>query len=409
MNSPGVVHQVRWAEICPWLILFRALRIAFSPSLLVLSLVGVIATESLWRSVQTTVGVEPPDRLSMLDDPPVAALTASDSSDVPFGEPPLGRVPVASPETAERIERWGGPLVLGSVWFAQPFQRIIAGRAEGFWWLTVCGLLGIGIWGVVGGACCRIAALKLTNGKPMGVTSALTFGVEHWWSTAGGVLIPLAGAAALAVLVAVVGLFVRWNMFAFGVAILWPAVLAAGFVLAVALGGLCIGWPLVWSTVAVERTDAFDATTRWFAYTFQRPLHLIGYAALAIVLGHGGGLIAQAVAGLTCYFSEWALAVGAGAERVTDMTGGGVEPERSMILTVGAIESWKSLVFGAANAFSLSYLWCVAVAVYLLMRLRIDSAEMDEISVTSPDADVRIADEPKPGSASAGAPAPASP
>jgi len=64
-----------------------------------------------------------------------------------------------------------------------------------------------------------------------------------------------------------------------------------------------------------------------------------------------------------------------------------------MILTVGAIESWKSLVYGAANAFSLSYLWCVGVAVYLLMRQQIDSAEVDELSVDGA-ADVRITGEP---------------
>ncbi|MEM9353950.1 MAG: hypothetical protein AAGA92_13130 [Planctomycetota bacterium] len=401
MNSPGVVYQIRWAEIFPWLILFRALRIAFSPSLLILSLVGVIATESLWRSVQTTVGVVPPDRLAMLEDPPVAALAAADAGGAPFTEPPQGRVPLAAPETAERIERFGGPLVVGSVWFAQPFHRIVSGRAEGFWWLTACGLLGIGIWGVVGGACCRIAALKLTDGKPIGMTRALTFGIEHWWSTAGGVLIPLAGATALALLVAAIGLFVQWNPFAFGVAILWPAAVAAGFMLALALGGLCVGWPLVWSTVAVERTDAFDATTRWFAYTFQRPLHLVGYAVLAIALGHAGGLVAQTVAGLTCYFSEWALALGAGAQRVADMTGVGVEPERSMVLTVRAIESWKSLVYGAANAFSISYLWCVGVAVYLLMRQQIDSAEMDELSVEAPESPVRLAGEAAPAAAQA--------
>ena len=31
----------------------------------------------------------------------------------------------------------------------------------------------------------------------------------------------------------------------------------------------------MWSTIAAERTDAFDAVSRGYAYAFQRPLHLV--------------------------------------------------------------------------------------------------------------------------------------
>ena len=65
-------------------------------------------------------------------------------------------------------------------------------------------------------------------------------------------------------------------------------------VMAVLSLGMLAGWPLMWGAIAAEDSDAFDAISRSYAYTFQRPLHYLFYACFAsfiALLGCVTGLV----------------------------------------------------------------------------------------------------------------------
>ena len=54
--------------------------------------------------------------------------------------------------------------------------------------------------------------------------------------------------------------------------------------MAVLLLGLIFGWPLMFSTISTEGTDAFDAISRSYAYVFQRPFHYLFYTILITIM-----------------------------------------------------------------------------------------------------------------------------
>ena len=89
-----------------------------------------------------------------------------------------------------------------------------------------------------------------------------------------------------AVQLVVLGLLMRLDVFAFLAGLAWPFVLLLGLLMAILLLGALVGWPLMWATVSVEGTDAFDALSRSYAYTYQRPWRLLWYV---LFVGRSGG------------------------------------------------------------------------------------------------------------------------
>ncbi len=61
--------------------------------------------------------------------------------------------------------------------------------------------------------------------------------------------------------------------------------LAAGFVLMLLLLGILGGFNLLYPTLAVEGSDAFDAMSRSFAYVYARPWRLLFYTTLSLIYG----------------------------------------------------------------------------------------------------------------------------
>jgi hypothetical protein len=235
-------------------------------------------------------------------------------------------------------------------------------------------------------------------------------------------LVALAGAAVFAIQLALVGLLMRLDVLAIVAAIFWPFVLLLGLLMAILLLGALVGWPLMWSTVSVEGTDAFDALSRSYAYTYHRPLRLLLYvlfaALLAIVSMFVVKLFATAAIGLGDWSVDWGLDrptmravvrpgvspldvsdVAPPAVTVTPRDDEGTQitiepspivdetPETNALLT-GArrtIRFWKSLVAALAAGYQAGFLWVSAVGVYLLMRRDIDGVQLNEVYVDPAD------------------------
>ena len=67
MNSPRVVHEIRWNEVCPWLLLVRTLRIALSvPMLFAGTAGGSLSRSRSGRASKNIGGIERGDRLERL-------------------------------------------------------------------------------------------------------------------------------------------------------------------------------------------------------------------------------------------------------------------------------------------------------------------------------------------------------
>jgi hypothetical protein len=230
----------------------------------------------------------------------------------------------------------------------------------------------VAVWAFFGAAICRIAAVQLAAGEQVGWGSALRYACRKWPSYFAAPLLPLGGVLLAAIPVMVLGLVMRVLSLWLGV-LLWPLVLVAGLLMVLLLLGLLFGWPLMWATISAEGTDSFDALSRSYAYTFQRPLHYLFYAFVAGFIGWLGWLLVQNFAAGVVWMGYWAAGWGCRSDQINALLGSG--GGRS----VAFIHFWAGCVKLLAVGYLFSYFWTAATAIYLLLRRDVDATEMDEV------------------------------
>jgi len=71
--STGELTQIRWSEVCPWLILVRALRVSLMVRVLLLAFVGTLLTEWGWSTIDH-FSAEPASLIRLTDGGSVATL-----------------------------------------------------------------------------------------------------------------------------------------------------------------------------------------------------------------------------------------------------------------------------------------------------------------------------------------------
>ena len=89
-------------------------------------------------------------------------------------------------------------------------------------------------------------------------------------------------ASVLTLPLVIFGLLMKLDLLVMLLSVIWPVALVIGFLMAMLLVGLFFGWPLMWATVGVESTDAFDSLSRAYSYVFHRPLRLLFYVIVAV-------------------------------------------------------------------------------------------------------------------------------
>jgi hypothetical protein len=395
----GALYEIRYGEICPWLILVRSCRAALLVRVLLLAFVGVVITQWGWAAL---------DGLFSSSAAQLGRLTElhTDQADLgPTLVDPGADSPMTSVQRPSAISTfvaqypWTGPLVHGWAWLGEPFIRMASRDVT---WiqclnLLLSGVWAIVVWGVFGGAISRIAALFLTRGETLGPIAALRAAIGKWGASAGGPLLPLAFAVVCAMPLVVVGWLLKLNIAALLLGIVWIAALVWGLILAVGLLGLFVGWPLMWATVGVERSDALDGVSRCFSYVYQRPFHLVFYLLVATVLGLFGEAVVYYLATAGVALTEWTVSWGAGNQRAADLMGIPAADAAETLTRMAAasasiIRFWEATLMAVAASFPLGYLWCAAVGIYLLLRRHIDSTEMDEISLDEDDSESGLPD-----------------
>lgn len=402
-------REVCWDEWFPWLILMRSVRVALMARVIVLGALGLIAMTLGWRAIGWV--------LPEISDPVISDWHKATSHWLWDNSPEFSIKATAA--SAAHLFGWaatGLPNAPVSLWLylTRPFMELFHPdlTASGFVQLLLCCLWELLVWGIFGGAISRIAALKFTRDEAPGFVAALKYAVEKFASYSFAPMIALAGAGVFAVQLLILGWLMRISFFAMLAGLAWPFVLLLGFLMAILLIGALVGWPLMWATVSVEGTDAFDALSRSYAYTYQRPWRLLWYVLFAGFLAAASMFVVRLFAASAIELGNWSVDWGLdeqmmnevvkpkaplaeeptvappavvvatpGEEPVTVVITPDAEEQPGVMLPIAkwAIGRWRLLVNALAAGYQAGFLWVSAVAVYLLLRRDIDGVEMNEV------------------------------
>ena len=377
----NTLRAIAWSEVFPWLSLVRVFRTAISPQALVMAAAGVLLTAVGWAFIggifyadspttkwlQTYCGGCPWEAVTDIVPNQPSGLV-SQRCEFPWKHP--------FPPQSFWVE--GNPFVLSWAVLTQPTweglsQTDLCFNAIAS--LLLCGLWGTAVWAFFGGAICRTAAVQLAAGEQVGAGAAVRYAARKWPAYFAAPLFPIGGVLLAAIPVILLGLLMRLVGLWLG-GILWPLALAAGILMAILLLGLLFGWPLMWATISTEGTDSFDALSRTYAYTFQRPLHYLFYILVAGFIGWIGWIFVQNFAAGIVWMSYWAAGWGVGNDSLQTMLGVGDEAGGFGPVL---IRFWTGCVKLLAVGFLFSYFWSAAAGIYLLLRRDVDATETDEV------------------------------
>lgn len=368
-----------WKELFPWTIIFKSLPIASTPTILGLALLGVVLHPFGWIASQSIFfGEEQRKKPELME---IARLNAS-TYQAAFSE-----ATTTPGINLMGIELNGPRLVFDQMVrrFGSMFSQAHTGRE--FWYFLMGNLWAIAVWSFIGLAIARVCLVRMTRHEYVGVGEAVGFAVKNWFTAASSIGIPLIAVAILCIPGAVLGLLLGFDVGVVLVGIFWFVVLLLGLLMVLLLLGLGLGWPLMVASVAAECQNAFDAMTRAYAYTLQRPLHYLFYGLVAIIFGGLCWTIVSIIANGVIDLAFWGVSWGTGfygAERI-EMIQGYTDKSQAISSTLvrgsQLIGMWNGFVRTISVAFIYGLFWCQASIIYLLLRKDVDDTEMDEIFV----------------------------
>lgn len=394
----GVVRSISWRDTLPWLILFRVFRLSVKPTVLLIATCGSVVTPLGWIAAgflfqpetenQSRDFAQLVERQTSLPGSPNSLTNRL--SQLRNGYASIdGNTQLAPP-----------PTVVGTFWsYLNPLVYIARNQVtlRQFGFLTVGIFWSLCVWSIAAGAITRIAAVTLGREERMPFQESLKHAVRKFRSYISAPLIPLVGILLLSIPSILLGFLLQWDVGIFAASLLWVVILLLAFLSVLLLVGLFFGWPLMICAISSENSDAFDALSRSYAYTYQRPINYICYTAFAMLLG----LIGWAI---VCVFSEgviemawWGASIGAGADRVAELqanlqsnandplAAGHAAKSSTYWAGTGVIAFCERIVRTLASAYGYSFFWCAATCVYLLLRLDVDQTEFDEVILDESD------------------------
>jgi hypothetical protein len=383
-DDRGSLRNVSWHDLCPWLIIFRTFGLAISFPLLLLATAGTLLTPVGWRCSELLF---------------VRGEVRSDAVLMQFvdynrhwpgqrdgsSQPVPGGVNLPYPVNNFVFNVMGDST---SVYqrLVQPFLQLfnLDWTIEKFAYFLFGGLWTLFVWAFFGGAITRVAAMHLGREERAGLVEAVKYAVGKLGAYFAAPLYPLLGVVLIAVPMFLLGLLMRLDVGVAVAGVLWLLVLLGGFLMALLLTGLLFGWPLMWGAISSEGSDSFDALSRSYAYTYQRPLHYLFYSLLAVAFGAVGWLVVYLFSEAVIHLCYWGVSWGTGHERMSELLNAADGMRKSDGLLgagFGMLQFFNGLVRTIASGFTFSFFWCLATAIYLLLRRDVDQTELDEIFV----------------------------
>lgn len=274
-------------------------------------------------------------------------------------------------------------------------------------WLFAILFLGISlcIWAILGGAICRIAALKIARNETTSMGQALRFAWNRRISLIAVPLVPIGVVLAFGFLLAAGG-FVASIPYVSVItsplmALLFGLALFAGAIISFVSIGFIAGGALMWPTIGAEGSDLMDAISRAYSYIVERPWSLIFYALVSIIYGAFWFLLIAIFVWLTLASTHAFLGMGASIFASRPEMGAGMTRIDALwtaptldhlrptyeSVHVGGWESvsavlmmcWVYLLVGAMYAFMISYYYSASTIAYFLLRREVDATDLDDV------------------------------
>ncbi len=388
-DDRGLLRAISWREICPWLMLFRTFTLALTLPMLLLASAAVIVQPLGWRVADVFISDE-----VRREDSSFAAVQDFLGS-WPGGE----RIWSTAARLSFYLEsrsivggvdmRQGDPQSIHQ-FLSFPFRELFNIRLTltKFAYFLFGGLWTLLVWSFVGGVITRMAVVYLGREERISFKDACWFVMKRYGSYFTAPLFPLLGVALLTIPLWLLGLVMLLDLGALVAGILWIFVLLATLAMAFVLIGLFLGWPLMWPTIGAENGDAFEAMSRTYGYTYQRPWHYLFFAIVAAFIGALAWMLAGAFAELIVHLAWWGVSWGTGRERLAEIIAATRSGEGTTSLLYGGaslISVFNRLVYCVAYGFGYSLFFCLASGIYLLLRQVDDETEFDEVYVEDDD------------------------
>ncbi len=412
-DDRGKLTSFDWPEIFPWLNLATALRLAIKPRVLVLAAVALLGTVAGWRicgSVCTHlfIGSDEERSEAVFSNDPIQMAeqarighfeaTVRKLTAWPWEQPTLPQA--SARELSQSMGSWWteNPLVQARLQITAPFEGLLDPHASlmEFVFLLLCAVWELVVWAFFGGAITRMAAVALARDEQLSWGQLTAYARSKWSAYFTAPLFPLLGVLLATIPLVVFGLLLRLELGLLIGGILWFVPLLVGLFMAILMVGLYFGWPLMWATISVEGTDSFDALSRSYAYTYQRPLHYFFYSVVAGLLGILGWIAVAIFVSATIALSTWAVSWTSGAgispDAVADyrwsaLLGDGGASSQADSQSLGPLGQtgvkliglWVDVAVTLALGFVFSFFWTSTTAIYFLLRRQVDATEMDEV------------------------------
>ena len=380
--SGGIVHEVCWSDALPWWILFRAAGASFGPTVIILAVLGSVAMQAGWSACDRAgLVVATPGSDFVLPQVGRGDLVLTPPNGVADAPNPLAPSAEAMGWLPPLAAMMPGPILHVLRLVTVPFQPtaevadVMAASVRVGWFILV--------WAIFGTAITRCVALKLASEEPLGPLGALGYGSKKWPPAVNSVLFVLFGIVAMSIPGALLGLAMRTEVGTYAVGIIWPLVLLGAVVLAILAIGVVVGWPLMVAAVGVERADSFQAISTAFSYVYQRPLHYLFHAAVALIVAIPAFAAAGLLADATSTLALWAASFGMGHDRTAQVVHGLGSLDGGAV-ALGPLRFWTSGLVTLLGSFGWGYFWAIATASYLVLRHDVDGTEMDEIVIDEP-------------------------
>lgn len=362
--NPVELREIPYLRLFPWIRLFRAVRMALDGKKLILAAFGLALMIAGWSAIELLF--------------PQTGVTDLRFLSAPLPSPFTGQTSVLE-TLAQAAARVADPPTT----LIQPFIALLSveNAPGGFWHALFASIWAVIVWGLIGGAICRIAVAQVAADERVGLTDAVRFSLRKAAPLVTAPLAPFVGVGFFAFLCAILGLFywipAGWMRELVGVLAFLP--LLAGLVMAILLLGLAVGWPLMQATIAAESEDAFDALSRSYAYVYQRPGRYLAYALLAWGLGTIGILVVGTFVHALVELAAWGLSFGAPDPLVVSLFRG------RPIAGSNTLTAWLIVTHLLAYGWLYSYFWTAGTIIYLLLRHDVDGTDWHDIVLRPPD------------------------
>lgn len=411
----------------PWTDIFRAFQIALDPAKMLLATAAVFLLWLGWAVLGAIFG-------------PTESNYGKWPGHVERGPNPVFALRESSPAEFFRANFWGGDGKAVPVQF-EPFQKFVgpvlglikSTPREGVWYYYLFGLLyTAAVWAVFGGAISRMVAVQFARRERIGLVEAVRYAVNRFVPFFVSPLLPLVGVAVVSFIMTIVG----FVLFAVPVveilaAVFWFLALLGGIAMTFLLIGY-IGWPIMYATISVEGTDAFDAISRCYAYVYQKPWHYVFYLLLAFVYGLVTVFVVVLLGSLAVYLAKWGVGLlpiynywretdplstifvyAPTSYGWRDLLIGGHSLEAltkdmgwHQVIAAGIMAFWMHAVFLFLIGFAYSYFWSSQTIIYFLLRKRVDDTDLDEVFLEEGEETVTYPPPPGPETPPTPAPSP---